>query len=267
MRGALHLGGLKALCEIQPTLTFPDGIYGYSIGSIVATALAFNLPLDDLARMMEDALNLDAILGNVTLSCFTDLIDKCGLFSMDTLEASLISIFLSRGIDLRGKVIADAPQPLYIGASNLTTRKPVFFTGRVPLLAALRASCCIPCFFQPQVMYDNVYVDGGVYMYYFDEYLPADCLTFVVSYTPASLRPHELEGNLPELVKQLYCGQRRPPRSKNALWFKEDKVHIVHNITSDEKARLIRDGYLQTVSFLSKRLAKERAKTQLGDAT
>lgn len=257
MRGALHLGGLRALLEVQDSLTFPDGIYGYSVGSMIATALAFNLSIDQILQMIEEAMNLDAIVGDVKLTCLTDLMDKCGLFPMDKVEDSLVTVFRKHGIDLRGKVIADAPQKLFIGASNLTTRKPVFFTGQVPILTAIRASCCIPCFFQPQVVYGNVYVDGGVYMYYFDEYLPKDCLSFIVSYTPAALRPQELEGNLPELVKQLYCGQRHPPVSESALWFKEDKVHVIHDITSDEKARLIRQGYLQTAAFLSKRLAKK----------
>ena len=199
MRGALHVGGLKALLQVQDTLTFPDGIYGYSIGSMVATALAFNLSVDQIAQMIDEAMHLDVILGNVKLSCFTDLLDKCGLVSMDTVETALVKAFLAHGVDLRGKVIADAPQKLYIGASNLTTRKPVFFTGQVPILTAIRASCCIPCVFQPQIVYNNVYVDGGVYMYYFDEYLPKDCLSFIVSYTPSALRPQDLEGNLPEL--------------------------------------------------------------------
>lgn len=257
MRGALHLGGLKALLERQGHLTFPDGIYGYSIGSIVATALAFNLTLDQLSMMIEEAMHLDAIFEGITLTCVTDLVTKCGLVSMDRLEQSIVAIFQKHGIDLRGKVIADAPQKLMIGASNLTTRKPVFFTGQVPILTAIRASACIPGLFHPQVVYGNVYVDGGVYMYYFDEYLPANCLSFIVSYSPKGLRPQDLEGNLPELVKQLYCGQRHPPRSDSALWFKEDAVHVIHNVTRDDKARLIRQGYLQTVAFLSKRVAQK----------
>lgn len=261
MRGALHLGGLKALQEHQGSLTFPDGIYGYSIGSMIATAVAFNLTLDQISQMIEESMHLDAVLDGVKVDCLADLVSKCGLFSMDKVEQSIVSAFLSQGVDLRGKVIADAPQKLFIGASNLTTRKPVFFTGQVPILTAIKASGCIPCFFQPQIVYNNVYVDGGVYMYYFDEYLPDDCLSFIVSYTPAALKPQDVEGNLPELLKQLYCGQRHPPRSANALWFKEDRVHVIHDVTNDDKVRLIRQGYLQTAAFLSKRLAKKVKKT------
>lgn len=256
MRGALHLGGLRAVLEFQDSLTFPDGIYGYSIGSLIATALAFNLRIDQIQQMIDESMHLEAVMNEPKLTMFTDLIDKCGLLTMDQVEQSIVNAFLNQGVDLRRKTIQDAPQKLFIGASNLTKRKPVFFTGKVPILTAIKASCCIPCFFQPQVIYNEVYVDGGVYMYYFDEYLPKDCLSFIVSYTPKALRPQDL--NLPELVKQLYCGQRRPPKSKFAIWFKEDKVHIIHDIQDDDKRRLIQQGYLQVLTFLTERITEER---------
>jgi hypothetical protein len=241
--------------EFQDKLVCPDGIYGYSIGCIIATALAFNLKLEQIQQMIDESMHLESVVREPKLSMFTDLVDKCGLLSMDEVEQSIIKTFLKQGVDLRNKVIADAPQKLFIGASNLTLRRPVFFTGQVPILTAIKASCCIPCFFQPQIVYEQVYVDGGVYMYYFDEYLPKDCLSFVVSYTPQSLRPRDL--NLPELVKQLYCGQRHPPTSKYAIWFKEDKVHVIHDIKADDKKRLIQQGYLQVLTFLTKRIAEE----------
>lgn len=256
MRGALHLGGLRAVLEFQDTLTFPDGIYGYSIGSLIATALAFNMKLHQIQQMIDESMHLESVMNEPKLSMFTDLFDKCGLLTMDQVEHSIVNAFLKQGVDLRGKTIQEAPQKLFIGASNLTKRKPVFFTGNVPILTAIKASCCIPCFFQPQVIYNDVYVDGGVYMYYFDEYLPKDCLSFIVSYTPKGLRPQDL--SLPELVKQLYCGQRRPPTSRYAIWFKEDKVHIIHDIKEDDKKRLIQQGYLQVLTFLTKRIAEER---------
>jgi hypothetical protein len=257
MRGALHLGGLKALLKFQDKLEFPDGIYGYSVGSIVATALAFNLSLDDIQDMVDNAMNLESVIVDAKLSMFTDLVDKCGLISMDQLEQSMIKSFLRYGIDLRGKVIADAPQKLFIGASDMTLRRPVFFTGRVPILTAMKASCCIPCFFQPQIVYNHVCIDGGVYMYYFDEYLPKDCLSFIVSYTPTPMYPHMLQGNLFEFLKQLYTGPRHPPTSKYAVWFKEDKVNIIHDLTDNDKKRLIESGYSQVFAFLTKRLTEE----------
>ena len=73
------------------------------------------------------------------------------------------------------------------------------------------------------------------------------------------MKPKDIrEGNVVELVKQMYTGQRRPPKSKNAIWFKEDKVHVIHDVTKDDKSRLIQSGYLQTMAFLTQR-AREKA--------
>ena len=60
-----------------------------------------------------------------------------------------------------------------------------------------------------------------------------------------------------EFAKQLYAGQRRPPKSKNALWFKEDKVHVIQEVTPGDRKRLLDEGYSQTLSFLTQRVAKE----------
>jgi hypothetical protein len=259
MRGCLHLGGLKALSEFQETLEFPDGLYGYSIGAFVATALAFRMTLGQIQEMMEGTMNFDVLLPEIKLKSILNLTTHCGMMSMDCVEKALISAFLKQGVDLRGKKIADAPQKLYIGASNFTTKRPVFFTGNVPILAALKASACIPLFFQPQVLYGNVYLDGGVYMYYFDEYLPRDCLTFIVGYPEVPIRPKDIEeGNITELVKQMYVGARHPPKSPTALWFIEDKVHAIHDVTDMDKERLILSGYSQAFAFLTKLTSKER---------
>jgi hypothetical protein len=266
MRGSLHLGGLKALLEFQDTLDFPDGIYGYSIGAMVATAVAFRLSIAQIQTMIDETMNFDVFLPDIKLKAVMNLTTKCGLLPMDGVEKAIVSAFLKQGVDLRNKTVADAPQKLYIGASNFTTKRPVFFTGNVPILAALKASACIPLFFQPQVVYGNVYLDGGVYMYYFEEFLPRDCLTFVVGYSPVPLRPRDVEeGNIVELVKQMYVGARHPSKSLNALWFKEDKVHVIHDVTQDDKERLVLSGYSQAFAFLTKLVAKEREQVLMGN--
>ena len=266
MRGALHIGGMKALLEFQESLEFPDGIYGYSIGAIIATAVAFRMTLKQIQTMMEETMNFDVFLPDMKIKSVLNLTTKCGLLPMDGVEKAIVSAFLKQGVDLRNKVISDAPQKLYIGASNFTTKRPVMFTGNVPILAALKASACIPLFFQPQVVYGNVYLDGGVYMYYFDEFLPRDCLTFIVGYSSVPIHPKDLEeGNIVELVKQMYVGARHPPKSPHAMWFVEDKVHVIHDVTSGDKERLMLSGYSQARAFLTKLAAQERENVLVGN--
>jgi NTE family protein len=83
---------------------------------------------------------------------------------METFEETLIKMFLEFDINLKNMKIGDTPQPLYIIASNITRGMPTIFTKDVPILDALKCSCCIPGIFKPQVLYNQLYVDGGVFV-------------------------------------------------------------------------------------------------------
>ena len=128
VRGGMMIGGLAALEKHQP-LVFPNGIYGCSAGSIIATGLAYNIPLSGIKLMFETEFNLSTVIPPINLASITSFTQEKGLFSMDAFTQTLIRAFDRQGIDLRNAVISDAPQKLFIVASNLTTRKPVLFTG------------------------------------------------------------------------------------------------------------------------------------------
>ena len=89
------------------------------------------------------------------------LADK-GVFNMDLFEKNVIEMFSEVGIDIKDKKIGDAQQPLYIIASNLTKGIPTIFSKDVPILEALKCSCCLPGIFKPQNLYGQIYVDGGM---------------------------------------------------------------------------------------------------------
>ena len=57
IRGFLLFGGLKAIEERQGNLNFPDGIYGCSVGSVIATGVAFGLT----SKQMEEIGSLHAV--------------------------------------------------------------------------------------------------------------------------------------------------------------------------------------------------------------
>ena len=60
MKGILHVGVLQELSNHQP-LYFPDGVYGSSIGSILAAYVAFGLPVDKMIPLVEKYLKLENI--------------------------------------------------------------------------------------------------------------------------------------------------------------------------------------------------------------
>jgi predicted patatin/cPLA2 family phospholipase len=162
IKGILHVGALQELAKYQK-LEFPNGVYGCSIGSIIGTYLAFGLPIDKLSDLTKKHLSTKNFTPSIGLYDITSCLSKKGLFSMNQFEKTVCSVFDEAGLDIRKKVIGDANMPLFIIASNVTKGKPTIFSKDVPLLEAIKCSCCIPGVFKPQVLYNQVYVDGDFF--------------------------------------------------------------------------------------------------------
>lgn len=162
IKGVLHIGALLELQKHQP-LQFPDGIYGCSVGSVIATYLSFNIPItDQTIEVTKKYLTFQKITPKPTFNDIRSAFSDKGVFTMDLFEKNIIDMFAEFGVDIQNKKIGDAQQPLYIIASNLTKGIPTIFTRDVPILEALKCSCCIPGVFKPQNLYGQVYVDGGM---------------------------------------------------------------------------------------------------------
>jgi len=162
MKGILQIGALLELSKHQP-LHFPDGVYGCSIGSIIGTYIAFGLPIDKMIELSKKYLTQKAILPSVGIYDISTCLSSKGLFSMNTFEATMIKLFDEAGLDIRTKNVGDAKMPLFIVTSNVTKGKPSILSKDVPLIDALKCSCCIPGVFKPQMLYGQVYVDGGLF--------------------------------------------------------------------------------------------------------
>jgi hypothetical protein len=164
VKGLLHIGALRELSKYQP-LYFPEGIYGSSIGSIVAAYISFGLPIDDkLIDLTKKHLSSDKIIPNISFKNITSSIVEKGVFSMDLFRENLCELFNEYGIDITNKKINEAKMPLYIIASNITKGIPTIFTGEVSIIDALCCSCCMPGIFKPQEMYDQLYIDGDMFV-------------------------------------------------------------------------------------------------------
>lgn len=254
VRGGIHIGGLRALAERQP-LVFPDGIYGCSIGSIVATCLAFGLTVEQMESILEKDFVLSKFIPPITLTTLMSFQSKKGMFPMDMLEETIVQGFDRFGVDLRGKVIADAPQKLWIVAANLTQKKTMLLTGQVPLLAAIKASCCIPGVYQPQVLFNNVYLDGGVKCDCIVSVVPKETLVFHIGYAQGPLLPSALEAmEIGDFFRNVYASVREGLRPKypNVLDFEETKLGPLSDVTSEEKRYMLDLGYEQASRFFTK---------------
>jgi NTE family protein len=258
VRGGLHVGALAALESVQGHLTFPDGIYGSSIGAIIATAVAFGLKSAQIRDMFENHFDLDKIVPPMRMAAVVELPTKKGLFEMDFMEQGLLAAFDSQGIDLRGKVIADSPQKLLIIASNMTTCNTSVFTGKVPVLKAIRCSCCLPGVFYPQILYNQVYLDGGVFIDNVSEVAGSESLVFHISAAPSPIFPSDVETmKLSSFLYGIYRGMRLSKIAPNVLWLQNSSVTVMQDITPADKKQLYDEGYSQALRFLTKRGAKK----------
>jgi hypothetical protein len=256
IRGFLLLGALRAIEERQG-LEFPDGVYGCSVGAFLAVAIAFGL---NFAKLQEIGMKINTSgflpsFRHATILAFTQ---KKGLFTMDLMEEMFLSVFDAAGVDLRGKMISDTPQKLYILASNITTQRPTLLTGNIPLLAAMKASCCLPFIYHPQVIHNQLYLDGGVYTENMYDAVPRGTLVLDIAHIKRAIFPATLESiSIFEMIRTLWAGLRSIRVHSDALNLNIDGIHLLDELKDEDKTRMIEAGYAQALRFFSKRVPKE----------
>jgi predicted acylesterase/phospholipase RssA len=254
-RGGLLIGALSAIEKHRGHLVFPDGIYGSSVGSIVAIAVACGFSSATLQKVLHDpVLNMDKIIPPVRLSCLTSAPAKKGLFSMDLFEETLVALFEKHGYDLRSKTFNDLEQPVKVLASNMTTGEPTFLSGSVPLIDAMKCSCCLPFVFQPQILYNNVYLDGGVLVHHLHTMVPRDTLVIDITSRPRGIFPTDVETmSLASYIDILYQSARKQTLSPNVLTLTNTNLSVLGVLTNKDKERMFQEGYDQTLRFITQR--------------
>ena len=247
------IGGLAALEKHQP-LIFPEGIYGCSAGSIIATALAYKIPVHAIRLMFSTDFNLSGVIPSINLTSLTSFATEKALFPMDSFRETLVRAFENQGVDLRNAVVSDTPQKLYILASNLTTRKAVFLTGSVGILDAICASSCLPFVFHPQIIYNNVYIDGGFYAHSLNKIVPADTLVFHIARAELKITPERLKKmTVSDYSATLYEAFRMGTITENVVWFKNDTISLMQELTDEQKNGMYSEGLEQASRFFAKR--------------
>jgi NTE family protein len=145
-RGFAHIGVIKAL-EAQGIR--PDIVVGSSAGSVIAALYASGASGNELNRL---ALNLDeATIADWGLP-FAGRFG--GLIKGDALQGMV-------NREVHNKTIEQMNIPLGVVATDLQSGKGILFrSGNTGL--AVRASCSVPGVFQPAVISNKEYIDGGL---------------------------------------------------------------------------------------------------------
>jgi hypothetical protein len=249
------MGALRALEEFKGDLVFPDGIYGSSAGAFMAVAIAFGMKLDAVRSMYDTYFTASNFIPQPKLDHVLTAMERRGVFSMDALMELVVRMFLENGLDLRGKRCCDAPQKLYIVASNMTTGHPTILTGKVPILDALRCSSAIPLLFEPQMLYGELYLDGGVHLRCLGAVVPKDTLVIHIS---GAVQKLTQSSTLPQILIACYGGRASNYYGPNICRIRGVKFGILGELSQEDRDYLVREGYSQTRAFLPKFMAQER---------
>jgi|688.fasta_scaffold00940_34 predicted acylesterase/phospholipase RssA len=261
VRGLMIVGALRELVRHQP-LEFPDGIYGLSMGAILATALAYRIPIDKIQTLLQ-SVSINSIVPAIRLPHILGALSSKGMYSTQTIEDVVKQAFLTESIDLTDARLRDAPQPLKIVASNITRCTPTVFEGSVRTLDAIRASCAIPGVFHPYVIYDSVYVDGCLYTASMVDILPPTlqqtALIINLSKGTRGVTPQMVQEMPPwkfaEIVYQSTSQVRlRTTYTSNTVLLTNSSVRSLDTLSPSQQIDLINSGAEQLCAFWTKRV-------------
>ena len=162
MRGALQVGALlefpsEDLCE-----TFCGGVYGISVGSIIATYVAFGFSAHDICEIFAEW--VDVPLAPLTvLSLKNAYSESKGLDDGSIIQERMRQNFAKRkGLDFDTLRIGDARIPLHIIATDVENVQSVIFGKSMKVWDAVRSSISLPVVFTPHVIGRKRFIDGGI---------------------------------------------------------------------------------------------------------
>uniref|UniRef100_A0A6C0CHR6 PNPLA domain-containing protein n=1 Tax=viral metagenome TaxID=1070528 RepID=A0A6C0CHR6_9ZZZZ len=166
MRGALQIGALQELATESTDQSLADrfsgGVYGYSIGALIGTLIAFEFEISEFSSLIEVLGNMQDALHPPRLQTLLTFTQTRGADDGSKIRDAMAAAFSKHGMNLDTLRVGDAAIPLHIIASDLTDLKTVIFGPSVLLWDALRASFSLPYIFTPHTIGTHLYVDGAV---------------------------------------------------------------------------------------------------------
>lgn len=141
-RGFAHLGLMQALNEAG---IFPDVISGTSAGAIVGVLYADGYTPKEILKLLNSGNRLDFM---------RPALPREGLLQIGGIMKILKTALTS-------KTFEELKIPLFVSATDLNNGKSVYFSEG-ELYHPVMASASIPVLFQPVVINNVYYVDGGV---------------------------------------------------------------------------------------------------------
>jgi hypothetical protein len=161
MRGALQVGALMELsCSLLET--FKGGVYGISVGAIIATYIAFGFTPSDISEIFKEWVDVPLTPPSISALANAYSASKGGLDDGSIIRERMRQNFAKKGLDFDALRIRDAHIPLHIIATDVLNVQSVSFGGSMRVWDAVRASFSLPLVFEPHNIQGKLFIDGAV---------------------------------------------------------------------------------------------------------
>ncbi len=154
-KGVAHVGAWRAISEAGLAV---DEVVGTSIGSLIGSLIAHDMPLDEMERRAR-LLRKEHIIGVNRWALMFNGIRQKSVFRSYPFRGYLEDVLPVERFD-------QLARPLGVNAVDLETGLAEWFgaggRGDVPLAEAVYASSALPMFFPPALIDGRHFVDGGV---------------------------------------------------------------------------------------------------------
>jgi NTE family protein len=268
IKGYTYIGVIKALNEKK--IKFKK-LVGSSIGSFFALLIVLNYEYDELYNIfskMEISFSdlLSVKIDNIDLdNIFSNLFCKYGMDSGDKI-LKIIKLFIknkTQNADITLKELYEYNNiELTIATTNLTNRCIEYFNYKTKpdmlVHQAIRASISLPIFFNPVIIDNIYYIDGGITnnlpIDYFDDEEIEKTLGISLSCIKNNDNINSLTNYILGIFK-CYIGflelEKINKYKNNILILKQDCNPIETNICKTEIDCLIDNGYKKTINHLN----------------
>lgn len=183
-KGFAHLGALKILekCGLKP-----DVIAGTSAGALAGVFYADGFHPEEIEELFK----------KIEFREFIEFtVPKSGLFKSTGLHN-----FLKK--NLRSSRFEDLQTPFHVVATDWNRASTVIFSNGDDLIDAVVASCTVPIVFNPQIIHDVPYVDGGLLKNFPVSVIRKKC-KFVIGVNVSLMLPPPEKNNIRKMMERTF---------------------------------------------------------------
>lgn len=176
LKGIGYVGALKALFENGVRYKKIKTLCGSSVGSLIVTGLVLGYSVDEMKEAMNETGDMlpkaiPLLFGDNNQKILPLLTDYYSISDGKLWDSHLKTLILKKGYNPDELTFEDlyneTKKTLVISASNITMRRPEYFSRRTTpkmlVYDAIRISCRIPMLFPVIRMNNNIYADGDIY--------------------------------------------------------------------------------------------------------